>query len=231
MSGYTVLLVEDHKELAATTGEYLEDCDFIVDYAMDGITGLHLTVTNQYDALVLDVMLPGMDGFTICERVRKELKSDIPIIMLTARDQLGDKLEGFETGADDYLIKPFELEELEARLIALIRRYRGELDEKTLEIHDLVLDQSTMLARRDGQLLKLSPTGLQILRYLMRKSPNLVTRDELIRELWGEMVPNSDVLRSHLYNLRKVIDKPFDTHLMHTKPGLGFKILAPDVEF
>lgn len=123
---YSILLVEDHKELAATTGEYLEACGYIVDYAMDGISGLNLAKTNQYDALILDVMLPGMDGFTICQRIRQEVQSDIPVLMLTARDQLKDKLDGFDAGADDYLIKPFDFEELDARLNAIIRRHKGE---------------------------------------------------------------------------------------------------------
>ncbi|NVJ66785.1 MAG: response regulator transcription factor [Gammaproteobacteria bacterium] len=223
---YSVLLVEDHKELSATTGEYLELCGYIVDYAMDGNAGLNLALENTYDALILDVMLPGIDGFEICQKVRKEGKSDIPILMLTARDQLEDKLDGFDAGADDYLIKPFDFEELEARLKAIIRRYKGDLDAKTLVIEKLELDPSTMQVTREGRLLKLSPTGLHILKYLMRKSPELVTRDELERELWGDMPPNSDVLRSHLYNLRKVVDKPFDKQLIQTIPGLGLKIIA-----
>ncbi|NVK21753.1 MAG: response regulator transcription factor [Kangiellaceae bacterium] len=225
---YSVLLVEDHKELAATTGEYLEMCGYIVDYAMDGNSGLNLALENQYDALILDVMLPGCDGFQICQQVRQKGKSDIPILMLTARDQLEDKLEGFDAGADDYLIKPFDFEELDARLRAIIRRHKGELDAKPLIIGDLELNPATMQVKRDGQLLKLSPTGLHILKLLMRKSPDLVSREELERELWGDMLPNSDVLRSHLYNLRKVIDKPFDEQLLQTVPGLGIKIIQVD---
>lgn len=225
---YSILLVEDHKELAATTGEYLEACGYIVDYAMDGLSGLNLAKNNQYDALILDVMLPGMDGFTICQRIRQEAQSDIPVLMLTARDQLKDKLDGFDAGADDYLIKPFDFEELDARLNAIIRRHKGELDSKPLVIHDLELDPKTLQVKRQGKKLKLSPTGLHILKLLMRKSPEVVTREELERELWGDLVPNSDVLRSHLYNLRKVIDKPFSEHLLQTVPGLGIKITPPE---
>ncbi len=225
---YSILLVEDHHELAVTTGEYLEECGFIVDYAMDGITGLHLAVTNQYDALILDVMLPGIDGFSICQKVRLEAQLDIPILMLTARDQLADKLEGFDSGADDYLIKPFDFEELDARIKAIIRRYKGELDAKPLVICDLKLDPKTLQVERQGKRLKLSPTGLHILKLLMRKSPEVVTREELERELWGDLLPNSDVLRSHLYNLRKAVDKPFKEKLLQTIPGLGIKISPPN---
>ncbi len=222
---YSVLLVEDHKELAATTGEYLELCGYIVDYAMDGNSGLNFALANDYDALILDVMLPGHDGFEICHQVRNNGKSDIPILMLTARDQLEDKLEGFGSGADDYLIKPFDFEELDARLQAIIRRHKGELNGKSLIVGDLEFDPKTMQVKRDGNLLKLSPTGLHILKLLMRRSPELVTRDELEKELWGDMPPNSDVLRSHLYNLRKVVDKPFEQQLIQTVPALGIKLV------
>ena len=224
---YSVLLVEDHAELAATTGEFLEICGYIVDYASDGNSGFSLASENDYDALILDVMLPGLNGYQICQKVREELSSDIPILMLTARDQLEDKLEGFDTGADDYLIKPFDFEELNARLQSIIKRHKGGFSTKPLKIHDLELDLKTMEVTRAGQSLKLSPTGLQILTILMRRSPELVTREEIERELWGDLVPDSDVLRSHLYNLRKVIDKPFDVALLETVPSLGLKIVSP----
>ena len=199
-----------------------------MDYANDGQTGLNLALENSYDALILDVMLPGMSGYDICRKVRQEAKSDIPILMLTARDQLQDKLEGFDTGADDYLIKPFDFEELNARLNSIIKRHKGDFSSKPLKIHDLELDLKTMTVTRAGKSLKLSPTGLQILKVLMRRSPELVTREEIERELWGDLVPDSDVLRSHLYNLRKVIDKPFDCALLQTVPSLGLKIIPPD---
>ncbi|WP_251358395.1 response regulator transcription factor [Kangiella sp. TOML190] len=224
---YSVLLVEDHAELAATTGEYLESCGYIVDYAMDGKTGLQLALANSYDALVLDVMLPAMDGFAICAKVRSESQSDIPILMLTARDQLEDKLQGFDAGADDYLVKPFDFAELDARLNAIIRRFKGDLESSTLSIHDLHFDLKTLTVTRNNQTLKLSPTGLHILKLLMRRSPEVVSKQELEKELWGDLVPNSDVLRSHLYNLRKVIDKPYEDKLLQTLPGLGLKIIAP----
>ena len=227
---YSVLLVEDHAELAATTGEFLELCGYIVDYASDGTSGLNLASENDYDALILDIMLPGLNGYEICRKVRQEDESDIPILMLTARDQLQDKLEGFDTGADDYLIKPFDFEELDARLKSIIKRNKGGFNTKPLKIHDLELDLKTMQVTRAGKTLKLSPTGLQILKILMRRSPELVSREEIERELWGDLVPDSDVLRSHLYNLRKVIDKPFDVALLETIPSLGLKIIAPDAK-
>jgi len=224
MSQPSILIIEDHKDLAATIGEYLEHSGFIVDYAMDGITGLHLAVTNNYDALVLDIMLPGIDGLAVCEKLRNEAKSDVPILMLTARDQRQDKLIGFDKGTDDYLVKPFDPDELVARLKSLIRRYKGELDKNIMTVGDLTFDPDSMRVHRQDQLLKVSPTGMQILKILMKNSPNVVTKEKLSKELWGELSPESDVLRSHLYILRKTIDKPFDNQLLHTVPAIGIKL-------
>lgn len=224
MSNINVLIVEDHQALAETIADHLELADFTVDFAADGITGLHLAVTNSYDAVILDVMLPGIDGFEICEKIRKEAKSDVPIIMLTARDQISDKLKGFDNGADDYLAKPFNPDELVARLQSMVRRHRGEFDSKALKVGDLVYDMGTMEVLRGNQKIKVSPTGLQILKILMQKSPEVVSKEQLAQQLWGDLVPDSDVLRSHLYILRKTIDKPFDKQLLHTIPGVGVKI-------
>lgn len=226
MRSSNVLIVEDHTALAETIADHLEMANFTVDFAADGVTGLHLAVTNPYDAIILDVMLPGMDGFDICEKIRKDAKSDVPIIMLTARDQIGDKLKGFDNGADDYLAKPFNPDELIARLQSMIRRHRGEFDSKALIVGELVFDLGTMEVTREKQKLKVSPTGLQILKVLMKKSPEIVTKDQLAQQLWGDLIPDSDVLRSHLYILRKTIDKPFDSQLLHTIPGVGLKISA-----
>jgi len=223
-----VLLVEDHKNLAKAVGAYLESSGFAMDYAYDGLCALHLATTQRYDAIILDVNLPGIDGMEICSRLRQDAHVSTPILMLTARDQLEDKLTGFRRGADDYLVKPFEMAELEARIIALIRRERGELDESIYSIADLSLDIRTMQVKRQGQLLHLSPTCLRILRILMRESPNLVTREQLEQELWGELTPDSDTLRSHVYKLRKTIDKPFDKQLLETLQGVGFRLSAND---
>lgn len=224
MGNPSVLIIEDHKELAATIGEYLEHSGFIVDYAMDGLTGLHLAVTNNYDALVLDIMLPGIDGLNVCEQLRNQAKSDVPILMLTARDQREDKLEGFDKGTDDYMVKPFDPDELVARLKSLIRRYKGELDKKTMKVGDLTFDPDSLRVHRQNELLKVSPTGLQILKILMKNSPSIITKEKLSKELWGDLSPESDVLRSHLYILRKTIDKPYDNQLLHTIPAVGIKI-------
>lgn len=224
MNPATVLIVEDHQDLAANIGDFLEAGGMTVDFAADGMTALQLCSQHNYDALVLDIMMPGIDGFEVCQRVREELQQDMPIIMLTARDTLDDKLTGFAQGSDDYLVKPFEMKELEARLISHIRRHRGELDSKSLQVADIVFEPKTMRVLRGGEVIRLSPIMLQILRILMRESPKLVTREKLEAEIWGEDTPDSDTLRSHLYNLRKLIDKPFQQNLLHTIPGIGYKL-------
>jgi len=176
---------------------------------------------------VLDVMLPGEDGYSFCQYLRKELALDTPVIFMTARDQLDDKLEGFARGGDDYIVKPFALPELVARVQALVRRERREVAPNLLTVADLQLDPARQEVRREGQLLKLSPTAFRILRILMRESPKVVSREQLEHELWGDLVPDSDALRSHLYNLRKAVDKPFEHALLETLPGVGFSIRPP----
>ncbi|MDD5581402.1 MAG: response regulator transcription factor [Methylobacter sp.] len=223
-----LLLVEDHKNLAQAIGAYFESSGYTMDYAYDGFCALHLATTQRYDALILDVTLPGINGLEICGRLRRDAHLSTPILMLTARDQLQDKLNGFQQGADDYLVKPFDMPELEARITALIRRERGELDEAVYKIHDLSLDTRTMQVMRHGRIIHLSPTGLRILRILMRESPYLVTREQLEQELWGDLTPDSDTLRSHLYKLRKAIDKPFEHPLLETQQGVGFRLIAPE---
>ncbi len=224
MKNLSILLVEDHRQLAQTVLEYLEQEGASVDYAGNTRLARELVQEHHYDLMLLDVMLPGEDGYSFCQYLRKELALDMPVVFMTARDQLEDKLEGFDRGGDDYIVKPFALPELSARVTALVRRQRKEVTANTLQIADLELDPARQEVRRDGQLLKLSPTAFRILRILMRESPKVVSREQLEHELWGDLVPDSDALRSHLYNLRKAVDKPFDNALLNTLPGVGFSI-------
>lgn len=224
MNNLSILLVEDHRQLAQTVLEYLEQEGASVDYAGNTRLARELVQEHHYDLMLLDVMLPGEDGYSFCQYLRQELALDMPVIFMTARDQLEDKLEGFDRGGDDYIVKPFALPELSARVAALVRRQRKEVTANTLQIADLELDPARQEVRRDGQLLKLSPTAFRILRILMRESPKVVSREQLEHELWGDLVPDSDALRSHLYNLRKAVDKPFDIALLNTLPGVGFSI-------
>ncbi|MGR9089035.1 MAG: response regulator transcription factor [Gammaproteobacteria bacterium] len=223
MAQHSVLLVEDHRDIAEMVGEYLESKSYVIDYAADGISGLRLGTCNNYDAIVLDVMLPGVDGLDVCRRLRTESMSNVPVLMLTARDTLADKLAGFDHGADDYLVKPFDLEELEARIAALIRRDKRAVSLGAFEIDGVKVDADTLRVTRNGQEITLTPIGLKILQLLMRASPRVVSRSEVEREIWGDLPPDSDALRSHVYTLRKAVDKPFTKTLIHTVHGAGFR--------
>jgi len=226
----SLLLIEDHADISEMLTSYFEGRGFSVDYAADGLTGLHLAVTNRYDTIILDLMLPGMDGLSICEKLRRDARDSTPIIMLTARDRLEDKVTGLSTGADDYLVKPFAIAELEARVISQIRRNRGEVAQEFLSVGDLVVDTSTLSVKRAGKLLNLTPIGFKLLKTLMKASPAVVSRQDLERKVWGDILPDSDTLRSHMYNLRKTVDKPFDTNLLKTVQGAGYQLIAGDID-
>jgi DNA-binding response OmpR family regulator len=223
-----ILLVEDNRGIAEMVGEYLERRGYSLDYASDGSTGLRLATQNSYDVIVLDLMLPGLDGLELCRRLRKDSKISTPVLMLTARDTLDDKLVGLDAGADDYLVKPFEIRELEARVRALIRRDRRQVSAEVLRVGDLVLDTATLRLQRGGKELQISPIGLKLLSILMRESPRVVSRRDIEREVWGDLLPDSDTLRSHLYNLRKIIDKPFEKALLHTIHSAGYRLADLD---
>jgi DNA-binding response OmpR family regulator len=225
-----ILLIEDNRGISEMVGEFLERRGYSLDYAIDGVTGLHLAVSNSYDVIVLDLMLPGIDGLELCRKLRTEAKKSTPVLMLTARDTLEDKLIGLDAGADDYLVKPFEIRELEARVRALIRRDRRQVSAEVLRVGDLVLDTATLRLTRGGQELTVSPIGLKLLGILMRESPRVVSRRDIEREVWGDLLPDSDTLRSHLYNLRKIIDKPFQKSLLHTIHSAGYRLADLDAE-
>jgi DNA-binding response OmpR family regulator len=222
-----VLIIEDNPDIAANIGDYLEERDHIVDFAGDGVTGLHLAVVGDFDAIVLDLALPGMDGLEVCRKLREEAGKSTPILMLTARDRLEDKVAGFETGADDYLVKPFALQEVEVRLDALARRGRRS-GNRVLNVGDLHYNLDTLTVNRGGKDIELNPIGLKLLGCLMDASPNVVTRAELEKKVWGEELPDSDSLRVHIHSLRAVIDKPFDGKMIQTRHGIGYRLVDPD---
>jgi DNA-binding response OmpR family regulator len=222
-----VLLIEDQQDLAANIGEYLVQHGQVIDYAGDGLTGLHLAAVNVYDALVLDVSLPGLDGLSLCKKLRADARSPVPVLMLTARDTERDTLAGFEAGADDYLTKPFSLAELLARLKALVRRSQGP--QSVLQVADLQFDLRTLVVRRGARRLELTPAGLRLLEKLMRASPAVVPRREAERALWGEDPPESDAaLRGHIHSLRAALDAPPARKLLHTVHGIGYRLAADD---
>ena len=223
----SVLLVEDHRDLAETISMALESAGFTMDYAADGPEALRLATENMFDCIVLDLMLPGIDGLAVCRRLRNDHGIDTPVLMLTARDRIEDKLTGFEHGADDYLVKPFVIEELKARVNALVSRKRGETASTRIIAGDLMVDTRTREVTRRGRPLDLSPTGFRILRILLREAPAVVSRETIEHELWGEDAPDSDALRSHVYILRKALDKPFepdDATMIRTVKCVGFRL-------
>lgn len=223
-----LLVVEDNRDICDNIAGYLEKHSYVMDFAYDGISAMYLALTQPFDVIVLDLMLPGMDGLSFCHKLRLEAKLQTPVLMLTARDTLDDKLKGFAAGADDYLVKPFALQELHARLQALYKRSHGKTD-NLLTVADLTLNKSTLQVHRGGQRLDVNPTCLKLLQRLMEQAPAVVMRDELETLLWADERPDGDALRSHMYKLRQVIDRPFDSLLIHTVHRIGYR-LAEDAE-
>lgn len=224
-NGGLILLVEDQQDIATLVGEHLVKLGYAVDFASDGASALRLLTDGSYDVVVLDLMLPDMDGTDVCRQLRHDARRTTPVLMLTGRDSVDDKITGLDAGADDYLTKPFAMRELDARLRALIRRDRRKVSSQVYQVGDMVLDTGTMQLTRGGRRLSVPPIGMQILAVLMRESPGLVTRRDIEREIWGDRLPDSDTLRSHLYNLRKVVDRPFDKPLLHTIHSAGYRLV------
>lgn len=221
-----LLIIEDQPDILRNLIDYFEIKGHTVDCARDGIGGLHLAITQPFDLIILDIMLPGMDGYTLCKRLREEAQVYTPIIMLTARDSVDERIQGLESGADDYLIKPFALSELNARIEAISRRINRE-NLHILQVDDLRYNLDTLEVTRAGKALSLNPIGLKILEKLMKSSPNVVRKSELENFLWGEDVPDSDSLRTHIHGLRQIVDKTFPTPLLHTIHGIGYSLKAP----
>ncbi|WFB46193.1 response regulator transcription factor [Vibrio coralliilyticus] len=218
-----ILLVEDNREVAGILFDYFESMGMELDYADNGELGLQLALNENFDLILLDLMLPRMDGLTVCNKLR-EAGNNTPVLMLTALDNREDMLKGFEHGADDYLTKPFDLEILEARMHALVKRYRGQVANTVLNYGSLKIDQKTRQAFREGKLLALNPTTYTILEALCHKAPEILTRQEISEKLWQEKEPNNDVLRSHIYQLRNQLDKPFAQPMLTTLPKIGFRL-------
>ncbi len=218
-----ILLVEDNREVAGILFDYFESLEMELDYADNGELGLQLALNGNFDMIVLDLMLPRMDGLTVCNKLR-DAGNTTPVLMLTALDSRDDMLTGFQHGADDYLTKPFDLEILEARMNALIKRYRGKIAPTQLIFGPVTINQKTRKAYREEKLLALNPTTYTILEMLCARAPEIVTRQEISEKLWDESEPNNDVLRSHIYQLRNQLDKPFEKPLLVTIPKIGFRL-------
>jgi DNA-binding response OmpR family regulator len=222
-----LLLIEDNPDLAGNLSDYFAARHHTVDMAYNGLSGLQFALENAYDVIVLDLMLPGMDGLEVCKRLRTA-GHNTPVLMLTARDTLENKLEGFGSGADDYLVKPFAMPELEARLVSLSRRAHGETTRSILAVADLRFDPDSLRVERGGRRIELAPIPLRILGLLLRRSPGVVRREEIEREIWADDPPDSDALRAHIHALRSAVDRGAAEALIHTVRGIGYQLARPD---
>ena len=222
-----LLIVEDNHALCQNLAAYFDKRGVVLDFAYDGKQGVSLALSEYFDCIVLDISLPKMDGIQVCQQIRAQQLRHIPIIMLTARDTLNDKLVGFENGADDYLTKPFALEELYARCQVLSQRHSKHVA-KTIELgsgeKSVKLDASAKQVTRNEQVIHLQPIPFEILKILMESYPSAITRSELCERVWGDNTTESDALRSHMYQLRKALDKPFKTPIIKTIHGVGFSL-------
>lgn len=222
-----LLIVEDHVALAQNLFDFFGSEQYVLDFASDGLTALHLVATNHYDVIILDVMLPGLSGFEICRRLREDLKCTTPVIMMTAKDQMQDKEDGFRVGADDYLVKPFHLRELQLRVDALNRRVKGGKIQK-LEAGNVSFDPGTLTVYMEGAPpLELSGTAARLFEAMMRAYPNFVTYEELQSRTWGDKEADLNVLRTHVYTLRKQLQERFSKVLIKTLHGRGYRITSP----
>lgn len=218
-----VLVIEDNTDIAMLLVDFFTDRGHVADCAHDGLTGLHFAATAEHDVIILDLALPGLDGIVLCQQLREVKHSTVPILMLTARDSLDDKLDGFAAGADDYLVKPFELLEVYARVQALWRRSKLS-NRSTLKVADLSLNLETLEVMRGSLPIRLNPVPLKILRLLMENTHRVVTRKEIESFIWGDELTESDSLRTHISAIRMAIDKPFEHKLLHTMHGFGYRL-------
>lgn len=221
-----ILIIEDDIDIANNLYDYMTGRDHTVDHAADGVTGLHLAVTNTYDVILLDVALPGLNGFELCRKLRTEARRDTPVLMLTALDTLEDKLSGFEQGADDYLVKPFALREVEARLLALTKRHQGRVTDRVLTVGDLSYDPGSFVIMRAGVSVKLPPKCVRLLEVLMQRPGRVFSRTDLETAVWGDALESGETLRSHMHLLRRALARPDRPDPIETVHGLGYRLVA-----
>lgn len=221
---HKLLIIEDDRDLARNLVDYLGLRGYLVDYAADGLSAENLLKSNEYDLVVLDLNLPGIDGISLCKRFRHEMLGKAPVVILTAQDDVDVKISALDIGADDYLVKPVTLRELDARIRALIRRAGAEPEGPLLSVGDLTFNTGTMKIERAGQTLVLPPIPMRILALLMRQSPNVVLQRTIFREVWNDDAGDKHALLVHMHALRNAVDKPFDRQLIHTVRGFGYRM-------
>lgn len=223
-----VLIIEDEADIAANVGDFLELQGHRCDFASDGISGMHLALTTEVDVIVLDVNLPGMNGLDFARRLREDARRATPILMLTARDTVDDRVDGLSAGADDYLVKPFALRELEARLESLYRRSHQDVGGALLRVGDLEFDPQQLKAQRGQRRIELTPIPRKLLEALLRANGRVISREELESLVWGEELPEGDALRVHIHALRKALHGAGEIPLLHTIRGAGYRLAVDD---
>ena len=223
-----ILLVEDDFDVAQNICEHFELSGHNVEWAPDGLIGLERATADARDIIILDIPLPRMSGIDLCHRLRELGLTTVPIVMLTARGDLDDKVTAFGVGADDYIVKPYALEELESRIHALIRRSYGVDCASVLRVGELTFNTATHQVSRQQTKLAVSATARKILEILMRNSKRVVPKQEIEQTVWGDNPPQSDSLKIHIYALREAIDKPFNSSMIKTIRGVGYRITAGD---
>jgi two-component system OmpR family response regulator len=217
-----LLLVEDDLKIASFVLKGLKESGFAVDHAADGEDGLHLALNEPYDAAIIDIMLPKLDGLTLIQEMRRQ-KVNTPVIILSARRTVDDRIKGLRTGSDDYLTKPFSFSELLARVQALIRRASGASESTSLAVGDLTMNFLTREVKREGKKIELQPREFSLLEYLMRNRETVVSKTMILEHVWGyDFDPQTNVIEAHICKLRDKIDKDFDAKLIHTMRGAGY---------
>ena len=217
-----ILLVEDDLKIASFIIKGLRATGYAVDHAADGEEGLHLALTEPYDTAIIDIMLPKLDGLALIERMRKE-KVNTPVIILSARDSIDDRVKGLQTGGDDYLTKPFAFSELLARVQALIRRGGGTSEPTQLSVGELSINLLTREVIRRGRKIELQPLEFSLLEYLMRSKGRIVSKTMIMEHVWDyNFDPQTNVVEARICRLREKIDRGFDKKLIHTVRGVGY---------
>jgi len=217
-----ILLIEDDRKIASFVIKGMKSAGFAVDHATDGRSGFDMAVTEPYDAAIIDVMLPGMDGLTIVKNLRRE-KAEVPIIILSAKGSIEDRVRGLQSGSDDYLTKPFAFSELLARVQALIRRTTGASEPTRLKVGDLTMDLITRQVARADQIIELQPLEFSLLEYLMRNQARVVSKTMIMEHVWNyHFDPQSNVVEARISRLRDKIDKDFERKMIRTVRGVGY---------
>lgn len=217
-----ILLIEDDRKIASFVVKGLKEAGYTAEHAADGEAGLHRALTESFDAAIIDIMLPGRDGLSVIEELRQQ-KRNLPVIILSARHSVDDRIRGLQTGSDDYLTKPFSFSELLARLQALIRRASGTPEPTTLTFEGLSLNLLTREIMREGRPIELQPREFALLEYLMRNADKVVSRTMIMEHVWDyNFDPQTNIVEARICRLREKIDKDFETKLIHTIRGAGY---------